>query len=133
MPIDQTDLRQTYDEARRLFNEKRYDDLRPLFHEDIIYTKIHSSGWYRGRDEAIAALNEYKAIDNPQFLPYKEEAFAPGGTIRHIAGQAIWERKKGGSHEEIDYIFTFIRDAEGDPWLLIDAVGRILPTQQQNY
>jgi len=130
--FDQTDLRQTYDEARRLFNDASYDKLGNLFHDDIIYTKLHSSGWYRGRAKAVTALIEYKSTDNPQFLPYRVEPFISDGLIQHIAGQAIWERVKGGpSHEDIDFIFTFIRNANDGKWLLIDAIGRLIPKQQE--
>jgi hypothetical protein len=128
--FDPSDLRQAFERARDIFNAGpiRYDELKSLFHEDIVYSRIHSPAWWKGCDTVIGWLKSSKQTEQPRFYPDMQQAFpsskSPGGTIQHVGGTARWERA-GYPDEEIEYMFTFVRGKEGDPWLLIDAHGHV--------
>ena len=132
--FDQSDLRQTFERACDIFNAgpSHYDELRPLFHEDLVYSRIHTPEWWRGRDIIIGWLKSVKQEEQPKFYPDMKEAFpssmSPGGIIRHVGGTAKWQRA-GYPDEEIEYMFTFTRPKEGDPWVLIDAHGHVKGSQ----
>jgi hypothetical protein len=131
--FDQTDLRRAFEQACALMNAGRYDELKPLFHEDMVYSRLHHPGWYQSCRIVIDWLNAEKKHDQPQFIPDMEKAFPPsrstGGTIQHVGGPAKWKHRKEeiGEGEDIQYIFTFTRDKEGAPWFLIDAHGQVKP------
>ncbi len=129
--FDPTDLRQTFERARDCFNAGNYDEMQTLCHPDLVYSRLHHPGWYRGSSIVAGWLKAEKKNEQPQFDPDMQEAFPPskstGGTIQHVGGPAKWKHRKGeaGEGEDIQYIFTFTRDKEGDRWFLFDAHGQV--------
>ena len=128
--FDQSDLQQAFVRARDIFNTgpDNFDGLRPLFHPDIVYSRIHAPQWYRGLDNVITWLKSARMHqEQPRFYPDLNEAFpngSPQGTIQHVGGTASWTRT-GFKDETIEYVFTYVRDKEGAPWLLVDAHGHL--------
>jgi hypothetical protein len=130
--FDQTDLRQTFERICALMNSAQYDELKPLFHPDLVYSRLHHPGWYRGSSIVIDWLNAEKKNEQPQFMPDMQKAKdfpaskSAQGTIQHVGGPAKWKHRKGeaGEGEDIQYIFTFVRDNQ-DRWLLFDAHGQV--------
>jgi hypothetical protein len=134
MILDQTDLQQTFDEAVRIFNGGRYDDLRPLLDPAIVWKRLHHRESLIGAnaagdidDDVVQWLNKVKLPQKPQFLPAPQRTtMTVADNVQKISGPGKWKSSNEAPVENLEYIFTFARSNAGAPWLLVNAFGHII-------
>lgn len=118
-----TDLRQAFDIACALFNEGKYDDLRPFMHIDIIMKLVDDPGSVVGIGNVITYLNGHQATKGPR-IEGTEHAKLRGehGTLGQAIGTGRYRDKKADHGTvQIQYAFTFTRDDDQSDWMLINA------------
>lgn len=133
MSFDQTDLRQTFDEAVKIFNDGRYDDLRPLLDPGIVWKRLHHAESLVGANPAgdfdhdvVKWLNAVKLPLKPQFLPEPGTTKTVADNVQKISGPGKWKSSSQAPLENLEYIFTFARGSAGAPWLLVNAFAHII-------
>jgi len=117
-------LQHMLDEALKLWNEAKYDDLAKVFDEDIIIKKLDDPGSVSGIGNVLVYLDKSQKPKKPQFkIKHAEPAYIwADGTVAQISGTAEYQDKiQDPKIVPVRFTFTFNRDDEGDGWLVVNA------------
>jgi len=117
-----TDLKETFFTACDLFNRRKYDDLRPLMHTDIIMKLVDDPGSVVGIGNVITYLNGHQATKEPKIEGTEHPKLrGEKGTLGQVIGTGRYRDKKGADTFQIQYAFTFTRDNDKSEWMLINS------------
>lgn len=119
-----TDLQTAFDEACRLWNEQKYDELGKHFDVDIIMKKLDDPGSIVGIGNVLVYLNEDQAQKKPMLEKIKPEEKNEWAdhTVAQISGTAHYRDKaKDTTTTPVRFSFTFTRAKKEEDWLLINA------------
>jgi hypothetical protein len=117
------DLMDTFKTACGLFNDSKYDELRPLMDIDIIMKRVDDPGSVVGIGNVITYLNGKQAEKQPQFDVVKIETVRGENTVNgQVSGTAYYQDQKHlNTKIPVRFTFGFARQDVTDEWQLVNA------------